>query len=126
MSHRLAMASRNDFTRAFWICAAVTAISAIVSASFSVAALRGPGQPDVIAMYAAARSISLALVVLAVASFRSRDGVAVMAVTMGLVQLLDALIGFLLHDPFKTYGPLVISLMTFASLAWLLRTSPDA
>jgi hypothetical protein len=49
-----------------------------------------------------------------------------MAVTMGLVQLLDAVIGFLWHDPFKTYGPLVISLITFASLAWLLRTSRDA
>jgi hypothetical protein len=113
-------------TRAFWICAAVTAISAIVSASFSVAALLGPGQPDVIAMYAASRSISLALVVLAIASLRSRDGIAAMAVTMGLVQLLDAVIGFLWHDPFKTYGPLVISLITFASLAWLLRTSRDA
>ena len=126
MSKPLAMARKNDFTGAFWICAAVTVISAIVSASFSVAALRGPGQTDVIAMYAAARSISLALVVLAVASFRSRDGIAAMAVTMGLVQLLDAVIGLLLHDPFKTCGPLVISLMTFASLAWLLRTSPDA
>jgi hypothetical protein len=88
--------------------------------------IAGAGSDDAIAMYAAARSISLALVVLAIASFRSRDGIAAMAVTMGLVQLLDAGIGFLSHDPFKTYGPLVISLITFASLAWLLRTLPDA
>ena len=49
-----------------------------------------------------------------------------MAFTMGLVQFLDAVIGILSHDPFKTYGPLVLALITFASLAWLLRTSQDA
>ena len=125
MSKRLAMASKNDSSRALWICAAVTAISAIVSASFSVAALLGPGQTDVNAMYAASRSISLPLVVLAIAYFRSRDGIAAMALTMALVQLLDAVIGFLSHDPFKTFGPLALSLITFASLAWLWRTSPD-
>ncbi len=120
------MTSNKGSARAFWICAAVTAISAIVSASFSVAALLAPDQPDVNAMYAASRSISLPLVVLVVAYFRSRDGMAVMALTMGLVQLLDAVIGFLSHDPFKTWGPLVFALITFASLAWLLRTSKDA
>jgi hypothetical protein len=51
---------------------------------------------------------------------------AALALTMGLVQLFDAVIGFLSHDPFKTYGPLVLALITFASLAWLLRTSHDA
>ena len=119
------MANKKDFARAFWICAAVTAISAIVSASFSVAALVGPGQSDVNAMYAASRSIALALVVLALWYFRSRDGMAAVAFTMGLVQFLDAVIGILAHDPFKTYGPLLLALITFAALAWLLRTSQD-
>ena len=73
------MTSKKDSARAFWICAAVTAISAIVSASFSVAALLAPDQPDVNAMYAASRSIALPLVVLVVAYFRSRDGLAVIA-----------------------------------------------
>jgi hypothetical protein len=77
-------------------------------------------------MYAASRSLSLPLVVLAIAYFRSRDGLAAMALTMGLVQLLDAMIGFLSHDPFKTCGPLFLALITFASLVWLLRTSHDA
>jgi hypothetical protein len=40
-----------------------------------------------------------------------------MALTMGLVQLLDAVVGFLSHDPFKTCGPLVFSFITFVSLA---------
>jgi hypothetical protein len=120
------MANKKDSARAFWICAAVTAISAIVSASFSLAALLGPAQSDVNAMYAASRSISLPVVVLAVLYFRSRAGIAAMAFAMGLVQFLDAVIGMLSHDPFKTDGPLVLALITFASLAWLLRTSQDA
>ncbi|HEV3004615.1 MAG TPA: hypothetical protein VGX78_09140 [Pirellulales bacterium] len=120
------MTGKNDFARAFWICAAVTALSAIVSASFSLAALLGPGQNDVYAMYAASRSISLPLVILALIYFRSRAGMAAMALTMGLVQFLDALVGLLSHDSFKTYGPLVLALITFASLAWLLRSSQGA
>ena len=46
-------------------------------------------------MYAASRSISLPLVVLAATYFRSRDGAAAMALTTGLVELLDAAIGLL-------------------------------
>jgi hypothetical protein len=120
------MNNSNAVDRAFWVCGAVTALSAIVSASFSVAALLAPGQTDVNAMYAASRSIALPLVVLAVTYFRSRDGLAAMALTMGLVQLLDAVIGILSHDPFKTWGPLGIALITFASRTWLMRTSRDA
>ena len=63
------MTSKKDSAKAFWICAAVTAISAVVSASFSVAALLAPDQPDVNAMYAASRSISLPLVVRALKHF---------------------------------------------------------
>jgi hypothetical protein len=77
-------------------------------------------------MYAASRSIPLALAVLSVAYSRLRDGLAAMALTMGPVRLLDAVVGFLSHDPYKTCGPLVFSLITFVSLAWLLRTSQDA
>ena len=38
------MANKKDFARAFWICAAVTAISAIVSASFSVVPSNAPAK----------------------------------------------------------------------------------
>jgi hypothetical protein len=48
-------------TRAFWICAIITVVSAVVSASFSVAALIGVARQDQYAMYAASRSIALLL-----------------------------------------------------------------
>jgi hypothetical protein len=103
-------------TRAFWICAIVTLVSAVVSVSFSVAALIGVARQDQYAMYAASRSIALAIATLACIGARSRNGVMVLALTMGLVQGLDALIGLVVHDPLKTYGPLALSVAGLASL----------
>lgn len=111
------MLNNERRTRAFWIFAAITVFSAVVSAGFWLVELRGEGPMDVYAMYAASRRVSL-LVVLVV-WFRSRGGVAV----MGLVQIFDAQIGLRSHDPSKTYGPLVLAVATFVSLAYLLRSS---
>jgi hypothetical protein len=117
------MPNNEKTLRAFWICATITAISAIVSASFSVAGLRGPGIHDPFALYAASRSIAIPLVVLIFLVFRSRGGIAALALTMSLVQLFDAVIGVLSHDPSKTYGPLFLALIGFVSIAFWLRIS---
>ena len=117
------MLSNEKTPRAFWICATVTAISAIVSASFSVAWLLGAGIHDTFALYAASRSIAIPLVVLIFMGFRSRGGMVAMALTMSLVQLFDAVVGVLSHDASKTYGPLFLSLIGFVSVAFLLRSS---
>jgi hypothetical protein len=117
------MPSNEKTPRAFWICATITAISATVSASFSVAGLLGAGVHDRFALYAASRSIAILLVVLIFLGFRSRAGIAAMALTMSLVQLFDAVIGVLSHDASKTYGPLFLALIGFVSVAFLLRGS---
>jgi hypothetical protein len=117
------MLSNEKTPRAFWICAAITAISAFVSASFSVAGVLGAGIQDTFALYAASRSISIPLVVLIFLRFRSRGGIAAMALTMSLVQLFDAAIGVLSHDASKTYGPLFLAIIGFVSIALLLRSS---
>jgi hypothetical protein len=114
--------SMQTSTRPFWICAIMAASSAVVSASFSLAALIGEGGHDVYAMYAASRSVSLPLVVFTCMLLRSRHGIAAMALTMTLVQGFDAGIGFLTQEPGKTYGPLILAVITFASLAALLRS----
>jgi hypothetical protein len=110
-----------QLTGAFWLCAIITGISALVSASFSVAALLGEGKGDPYAMYALSRSISLLLVVPIAIWFRSRFGLAVIALIMAMVQAFDTIVGVHLHDASKTYGPLVFALATFASVAALLR-----
>jgi hypothetical protein len=108
-------------TRAFWICAIIAALSAVVSASFSVAALIGEGRQDQYAMYAGSRSIALVLAILAFIATRSRHGVMALALTMGLVQGFDALIGLIAHNAGKTYGPLALSIVGLASLVALYR-----
>jgi hypothetical protein len=117
------MPNTEKAPRVFWICAAITAISAIVSASFAVAGLLGPGLHDTFAMYAASRSLAIPLVVLIFLGLRSRGGIAAMALTMSLVQLFDAVIGVLSHDAGKTYGPLFLALIGFVSVTFLLRSS---
>ena len=108
-------------TREFWICAVITALSAVVSASFSVVALIGVGSQNQYAMYAASRSIALLLATLACIGTRSRRGLTALALTMGLVQAFDTVIGLIAHDPAKTYGPLVLSVAGLASLFVLHR-----
>src|ERR1700730_8547321 len=109
--------------RAFWVCAAITTISATVGASFSVQGLLRAGIHDAFALYAASRSISILLVVLIFLGFRSREGIAAMSLTMSLVQLFDAVVGAIAHDASKTYGPLFLALIGFVSVAFLLRSS---
>ena len=117
------MPNNEKTARAFWVCATITAISGIVSASFSVAFLPGPGIHDTFAMYAASRSLAIPLVVLIFLGFRSRGGIAAMALTMSLVQLFDWVIGVILHDASKTYGPLFLALIGLVSFVFLLRSS---
>jgi hypothetical protein len=53
---------------AFWTCAIITTASAFTSAGFSLAGLRGAGNARIASLYAAARSLPLAVVS---ASYRS-------------------------------------------------------
>jgi hypothetical protein len=87
----------------------------------SVTGLLGAGIHDRFAQYAASRSIAILLVVPIFLGFRSRIGIAAMALTMSLVQLFDAVIGALSHDSGKTYGPLFLALIGFVSVAFLLH-----
>jgi anti-sigma factor RsiW len=111
-------------SRAFWRCAVVTAISALVSAGFSLAAVFARSPFDTTALYAASRSIALPIAAAAAIFRRSSVGIAALALVMGLVQLFDGFIGIYAHDASKTYGPFVLALLTFITLAPLLQTQP--
>jgi hypothetical protein len=109
-------------SRRFWTCAIITAISALVSAGFSIASLFEPSGSNSIERYAASRSVALLIAVLCCIGFRSRVGIATLALVMSLVQGFDGLVGALAHDPAKTYGPFVFAVANIASLVWLLRS----
>jgi hypothetical protein len=108
--------------RAYWACAAFTLFSAVVSAGFSLLALRTAGGHEY-ALYAASRSVALPLAAVYTMALRSRGGVAALAVAMILVQLFDAIIGFRLNDPGRAYGPMVVSAINLAVLSWMNLTA---
>jgi hypothetical protein len=108
--------------RCFWICTIITTISALVSAGFSVVGLLAPSSGDSFARYAASRSIALLIAIPFCLGFRSREGIAALALVMSLVQGFDGIIGILANDVAKTYGPFVLALVNFVGLVWLLRS----
>jgi hypothetical protein len=108
--------------RAYWLCAGFTLFSALVSAGFSLFALRMVGGHEY-ALYAASRSVALPFAAAFAMATRSRGGVAAIAIAMTLIQLLDAIIGFQLHDPGRAYGPLILSGINFGLLLWMKRAT---
>jgi hypothetical protein len=110
-------------SRLLWLCALVTIGSAFTSAGFSIAALSSSGDAHVNAMYAASRSISLALASVVVVLARSRTGLMTMAFVTALVQGADAVIGAVDHQLLKIFGPAFLALVTMAVLIALWRRS---
>src|SRR5579863_2877348 len=102
----------------------VTAINVLVACGFSIAGLLAPqvllpsGSISteaswIFAMYAAARSVPLALVTLAVIYKRSTSGLLILGTLAGLIQICDVGVGLYEHNPGKTAGPLMIALIQF-------------
>ena len=105
----------------FVFCASVTAISAIISFGFSVAAVLGStGEARTIALYACARSV--ALVVAGVMPFLTgaTQWLQAVALSMIIVQACDTVIGLTIKDRMKTFGPAGIALLNLAALIWLV------
>lgn len=106
----------------FYICAFITAASAFTSFGFSAVALRSAkGESRSTAMYAAARSIALALVSLVPFFYHAEPFLVAVAVIMILVQAIDAAIGWRLRSNLKTFGPAATSLANLSALVLLLR-----
>ncbi|WP_022891291.1 hypothetical protein [Agromyces subbeticus] len=106
---------------AFWVCAAITAVSALVSLGYSVAGVRGTKGGELTASrYALARSAALAVGALASVFTASVPFTAAMAVTMMLVQAADAAVGVTIRDHLKTVGPAATAIANAAALIWML------
>ena len=77
----------------------------------------------IFAMYAAARSIPLALMALIAIYKQSEAALLILGALAGFIQLLDAGIGVLQHDPGKVTGPLVIAAFQFFAVYLLNRSA---
>jgi hypothetical protein len=119
-------------TKAIRVASAVTAINVLVATGFSVAAIINPqylvtgAVPTeaslLLAMYAAAPRIPLALLVLGAVYKRAAPALLLLGTLAGTMQLLDAGIGLYEHDPGKCAGPLFIAVLQFF-VAYLLHKS---
>src|SRR5471030_759221 len=95
----------------------VTAINVLVASGFSILALVNPQAmlpagilptkaSFILALYAAARTLPLALITLVVIYRRAASALLILGTLAGLIQLMDAGIGAFEHDPGKSIGPL--------------------
>jgi hypothetical protein len=114
----------TEVATAFWICALVTLLSALLSTGFCIAALSSSGDAHINALRAFGRSGSLALACILAVFMRSRAALVVLSLTMTLVQASDAVIGASDRNTARTVGPAVIALATLASLAFFLKSAP--
>ena len=110
----------------------VTAINVLVASGFSIAAIIRPqfvvpanSVPTeaslLLAMYAAARTIPLALFAFAAIYKRSASALLILGPLAGTMQLLDAGIGLFQHDLGKFAGPLFIAVLQFFAVYLLHR-----
>jgi hypothetical protein len=119
--------------KAFRLASVVTAIDVLVASGFSIVGIIRPqylvpveSVPTeaslLLAMYAAARTIPLALFALGAIYKQATPALLILGTLAGAMQLLDAGIGLYEHDLGKCAGPLFISVLQFF-VVYLLRRS---
>jgi hypothetical protein len=110
----------KEWRQAAWI----TSTNVLIAGGFSIAGLIRPqavlpldSAPTpgsfVFAMYAAARSVPLMLIVLATVYQRRVQALVVLGFLAGVIQACDCVIGVIERDPGKAVGPLVIAALQF-------------
>ena len=119
--------------KAIRLASLVTAINVLVASGFSIAAIIRPqylvpaeSVPTeaslLLAMYAAARTVPLALFALGAIYQQATPALLILGALAGAIQLLDAGIGLFRHDLAKCAGPLFIAVLQFF-VVYLLHTS---
>jgi hypothetical protein len=120
----------NSVRLASWI----TAVNVLVASGFSIAGLVRPQSilppgsvPTVasltFALYAAARTVPLAVMALIAIYRRSIPMLLVLGALAGVIQLLDATIGVYQHDWGKSVGPFAVAAFHFYALFKLRKSA---
>jgi hypothetical protein len=119
--------------KAMRLASLVTTINVLVASGFSIAAIIRPqylvpaeSVPTeaslLFAMYAAARTIPLALFALAAIYKRATPALLILGSLAGAMQLLDAGIGLFEHELWKCAGPLFIAVLQLFAVYLLHRS----
>ena len=119
--------------KAIRLASVVTAINVLVASGFSIVGIVRPqylvpveSVPTqaslILAMYAAARTIPLALFALGAVCKQATHALLIFGALVGAMQLLDAGIGLFEHDLGKCAGPLFIAALQFFAVYLLHRS----
>jgi hypothetical protein len=119
--------------KAIRLASVVTAINVLVASGFSIVGIIRPqyllpagSVPTqaslILALYAAARTIPLALFALWAIYKQSTPALLILGALAGAIQLLDAGIGLFEHDIGKCAGPLFIAIFQFFVVNLLHRS----
>jgi len=119
--------------KAIRLASVVTAVNVLVASGFSIAGIIRPQYlvpagyiPTqaslILALYAAARTIPLALFALWAIYKQATPPLLILGALAGAIQLLDAGIGLFEHDLGKCAGPLLIAVLQFF-VVYLLHRS---
>jgi hypothetical protein len=123
--------------KAMRLASLVTAINVLVASGFSIAAIIRPqylvpadSAPKeaslILAMYAAARTVPLALFALGAIYKRATSALLILGALAGAMQLLDSGIGLFEHDLGKCAGPFFIAVLQFLVVYLLYRSVQTA
>jgi hypothetical protein len=105
----------------FLTCALITAVSAVISFGFSIAAaLNTADEARTMALYSCARSVALVFASAVPFLTGSIPWLQAIACSMIIVQVCDAAIGVVIRNQMKTLGPAGTALLNLAALIWLL------
>jgi hypothetical protein len=83
-----------------------------------------PDSEHIFALYAAARTVPLAIIAIVTAYRQESLAFNKIAALAGVIQLLDGLIGIVQHDLAKTIGPFVLGILTLFAVGQV-RTKAD-
>lgn len=106
----------------------ITVLNVLIASGFAIAGVVNPalvaagylpGDPAarVLALYAAARTLPLAVLTMIAILNGNETQVRTWAYLAGFVQLLDGSIGIFLHDMAKSIGPFVLAVLQFFALS---------
>src|ERR1700694_3434196 len=104
------------------LASALTALNVVVASGFSIAGLIKPelvlptgatptDASAIFAMYAAARTIPLALITMVAIYKGSASALLVLGVLAGIIQFADAAVGLFQHDVGQPVGPLFLAIL---------------
>ena len=116
----------------------ITAISVLAATGYSIAGIFEPSSilphgadPNkaslIFALYAAARTIPLALISFIVIFKRLDWAILILGILSGTIQLFDSFVGIYQQDAVKSLLPLLIALMQFVGVLLVIRPArvPD-